>query len=360
MADRYWVGSHANWNVAANWAATPGGAGGETVPTSADDVYLPLAVVVTVPDAHTASCRNLTVSDVYGYLQLYSATAKLNIYGNVSFAPKFQLLGSGTIGFAGAATKYVTGSTFTRSAITLEINGGTTVIGHSVVFSAVNVLSGTVNLSGLNCTTLTLTGGTFNAGSAGLTAETLATSGSTARTLTLGSGTITLTGATAVNFASITGLTMTANTATIAINGSGAAQSINFGGATVHNISLANASATSFTFTGNVTANRVASARSGAYTVNINVGITITTTEWAVTGSAGNIVSLRCTTPDSQGNITKVGGGTSSTAYMSVKDIHAEPALTFVSTQSTDDGNNTNWFFEAFYKINTLLYGSPM
>ena len=41
MADRYWVGGTETWNSTAGtkWAATSGGAGGESVPTIADDVF---------------------------------------------------------------------------------------------------------------------------------------------------------------------------------------------------------------------------------------------------------------------------------------------------------------------------------
>ena len=38
MADRYWVGTTADWHTSANWSATSGGAGGAGVPTSSDNV----------------------------------------------------------------------------------------------------------------------------------------------------------------------------------------------------------------------------------------------------------------------------------------------------------------------------------
>ena len=42
MAARYWVGGTANWDNTAGtkWALTSGGAGGQAVPTAADDVYI--------------------------------------------------------------------------------------------------------------------------------------------------------------------------------------------------------------------------------------------------------------------------------------------------------------------------------
>ena len=45
MADKYWVGGTANWDltVGSKWASTSGGAGGQAIPTSADDVYFDAA-----------------------------------------------------------------------------------------------------------------------------------------------------------------------------------------------------------------------------------------------------------------------------------------------------------------------------
>lgn len=40
MADRYWVGNSGLWNDIDHWAATSGGAGGESVPDDEDDVII--------------------------------------------------------------------------------------------------------------------------------------------------------------------------------------------------------------------------------------------------------------------------------------------------------------------------------
>ena len=40
MADRYWVGGSGNWNDTAHWSTSSGGAGGASVPTFSDDVYI--------------------------------------------------------------------------------------------------------------------------------------------------------------------------------------------------------------------------------------------------------------------------------------------------------------------------------
>ena len=65
MADRYWRGGSGSWNTTTNWSATSGGAGGASVPTSADNVIFDTNsgsgtahYIVTVTDNST--CANLT------------------------------------------------------------------------------------------------------------------------------------------------------------------------------------------------------------------------------------------------------------------------------------------------------------
>jgi hypothetical protein len=69
MANRYWVGGTDTWDATAGnkWSATDGGAGGATVPTSSDDVYINanLAPFVTRNTAYTVGAivsNNITAS----------------------------------------------------------------------------------------------------------------------------------------------------------------------------------------------------------------------------------------------------------------------------------------------------------
>ena len=69
MADRYWVGGTATWDATAGtkWAATSGGAGGETVPTTADDVYFDAnSGAVTVTTSSNVNARNLDFTGFTG------------------------------------------------------------------------------------------------------------------------------------------------------------------------------------------------------------------------------------------------------------------------------------------------------
>ena len=65
MANRYWVGGTGNWDATTttNWSATSGGAGGASVPTSADAVIFDSSSGTgTVTVTATANCASLTHS----------------------------------------------------------------------------------------------------------------------------------------------------------------------------------------------------------------------------------------------------------------------------------------------------------
>ena len=69
MAARYWVGGTGNWDTTttANWSATSGGAGGASVPTAADDVFIDAnSGVVTVTKTTSTSCLTLTFTGFTG------------------------------------------------------------------------------------------------------------------------------------------------------------------------------------------------------------------------------------------------------------------------------------------------------
>lgn len=83
--NRFWVGDSGNWNDTAHWAATSGGSGGVSVPTSSDNVYF---------DANSFSTTGQTVTvNVNSYLNDFDwlgatnnptlhLAADLYIYGN--------------------------------------------------------------------------------------------------------------------------------------------------------------------------------------------------------------------------------------------------------------------------------------
>jgi hypothetical protein len=127
-ASRYWVASStSNWNNAANWSATNGGAGGAGVPTSEDDVYF--------TSSQNGSCNidvNVDVNHMYS-TSSYSGNLNVNtpagtysvmVRGNFS-----KTSGTGTFSLINVSSFTVMGAfshnyyTFTAPSTTMYLGG---------------------------------------------------------------------------------------------------------------------------------------------------------------------------------------------------------------------------------------------
>lgn len=204
MADRYWVGGTANWDGTAGtkWATTSGGAGGASVPTSADDVFFTnLSTGTCTISAGNTGAKSINCTGFTGTL---AGSTNITVSGSVTlvagmgftYANTFIINGTGTITTAG---KTIGG---------LSINGAgiTVTLGDAITISA----------------TLGVVNGTFDTANYNVTALAISSSGGSTRAINLGSSTVTLsTGANAVDFGVNTNLTFNAGTSTIVCTGSG-------------------------------------------------------------------------------------------------------------------------------------------
>lgn len=111
MANRYWVGGTSTWDTTAGtkWSLSSGGAGGEAVPTSSDDVYFDGnsgAVVVTVNANTNCAALNFTSTlggDYTGEFKAGSVARVMSIYGSVLFVSGMTLSYNATYKFAGTS-----------------------------------------------------------------------------------------------------------------------------------------------------------------------------------------------------------------------------------------------------------------
>lgn len=216
---RYWRGGTGTWDATTqtNWAATSGGAGPASVPTSADAVVfdtLSNATAYTVTCTATQlRCASLTIAGPLSGNLTFAGTAPLAIHGNVTLpATGMTRTYNGSITLTGSAT----GKTFTTNNVVLasstEVNGvgcGWT-LGSSTTFG----------------NALTVTNGSFDTGNFSLSLSGLSSSNTNTRSITFGTSTIT--SSSTFTLSTTTNLTFSAGSSTI--NNSVASTTMNLGG----------------------------------------------------------------------------------------------------------------------------------
>lgn len=231
MADRYWVGGTASWDATAGtkWALTSGGAGGQAVPTSADDVFFNAASgAVTVTVSGTRTCNSLTFTGFTGTVAGASIPI-IDFHGNVALQ-------------SGISVSTINFRKFGTSSATFLSNG------NSISSLGVDNATGSLALSDamVSASSITITRGTFTTNNFNVTATSLVSSNSNTRTINLGSSTVTLSGSgSVVQFGTTTGMTFNAGTSTIVLSSS-TSPNLNVAatGLTFYNVSFTGANAT--------------------------------------------------------------------------------------------------------------------
>ena len=332
----YWnLAGTQNWS-ATGWATTAGGS-----PAAAN---FPLAQD-TATFTNTGSAGTVTVdaSWLVGALDMggrtsamtFTASSTLNVLGNVSVATGITW-SSGVVQLIGTTS----GATQTFTS-----NGAS--FGAQLTVNT----PGTVQLADAfsSSNTLTVTRGTFDANNFAVTAANFVSTGTTTRTVTMGSGLWTLTGVSGVWNVASTGLTLNKNTANILLsNTTTSSRTFSGGSQTYNKLTIGGATGIStLTFSGNNTFSEMASTKTVAHTLLFTSGSTTTTALWNITGTSGNVVTIGATTT-SPATLVSTSGNPVSTDYMSISYSTASPVNAwFAGTHSTNGGNNTNWYFTA-------------
>ena len=278
MSDRFWVGGTANWDATAGtkWATTSGGAGGASVPTSADDVYFDAnSGTVTVTVSAIANCRALTFT---GFTGTFAGSSSVQASNNVVVVSGMTWTHSGNLTFLGGVTQTLTTN---GKSITSPI----VVDGSSTTLSLADALTTTGSI--------TVTRGTFTTNNYNITASSIVSSNSNTRTINLGSSTVTLSlSGTALTFATSTNLTFNAGTSSITFSGTNAA--LNGGtGVTFYDVSFTSTALVTPAINGPNTFNNLSvagRASAGVSSVIFNADQTINGT---LTLSAGTNATMR-------------------------------------------------------------------
>jgi hypothetical protein len=228
--DRYWVGGTETWNatVGTKWAATSGGAGGESVPTIADDVFFDAnstgTVTINLPGGGTVA-KSINCTGFTGTIAGTSGTGNFTVAGSVTLVAGMTYTNSGTATFTGTGTLITAGKTFSN--VTVNGSGITLTLGDAL------------NASGR---TITVTAGTFDTAGYAVTSLSLSSSNTNTRAITLGASTLTHSAAGAIDFSTSTNLTFNANTSQINLSASN--PTVNGGSVTFYNVSFTTGSGT--------------------------------------------------------------------------------------------------------------------
>jgi hypothetical protein len=350
MADRYWVDGSGTWDTGntANWSATDGGAGGASVPGSADDVFFNSASggpgTITLTGALSAKSLTTTNSTF-----AFVSTGTLSLSGNITLSASTVWAATGTITVDSSST-LTTNSVVMSCNITLNSAGNTFQLGSNMVLNA----------------TLTLTNGTLTTNNYSVTLARMVFATGT-RTLNMGSSVFTLQGAAASNdsWAVDDPVNLTINSGTSEIRMAEAFTGINQqnfkGGGFVYWNLLYTENQASTTF-GNNTFNTISNTVQ-PIVLEFEASTTTTVTNFAVSGSAGNFVVLRSTAVGTSFTLTKSGSGTVAVLYCNIEDSVASPSDTWYAPDSVgvlgpglnvDDGGNTGWIFGALLQAYRL------
>ena len=323
-----------------------------------------------------ATATNFTYTGTGGFTSDASVTRTYTFGttgGSTTNAPNLSLTGSGT-----AVQTFTTGSWFKNlnfgttafavPATVLSIGGDLTLSsgGTFTGLTAIMVASGTItsngqSLAGLTVNTtgtatladaltasgaLTLTQGTLACSTFSVTSATFASTGTLTRSMS-GSGTYTITGAgTAFSNASAAGITitgliisMTAATAKTFAGGSGGSggsfSTLNQGGAGA------------LTISGNFNSFDDLTATTRPSTITFTSGQTRLFTNFTLSGTPGNLVTINSTVNGSQHILSK-SSGTVDVGFLSIQDSNATGGATwYAGATSTNVSNNLGWIFTA-------------
>jgi hypothetical protein len=189
MADRYWVGGNGQWNTTntTNWSETSGGAGGASIPTSADNVYFDENsaagnYTVSTSIGLTLNALNLSIVKPAAGTVTFTDTGIFDIAGSVdiiSTGVTWNAFGSWTLTSSTAQTINADG--ILLNTITLNGAGG----------GSWQLLS---NLSTRLTNTVALTAGTLDLNNFNLTCGAFSSNNSNTRSLLFGTGVVNLTG----------------------------------------------------------------------------------------------------------------------------------------------------------------------
>jgi hypothetical protein len=242
------------------------------------------------------------------------------------------------------------GGTYTSTDFITVGDGTLTYTGKAIDILDINAAGITTTLADAGqIVTTTLRNGTLDLAGFTLTCTTSAGTGTGTKNLTFNGGTLVCSAAsaTAWNNAAPTGFTTTAGTGTGTISMTAATAKTFVGGGSTYNCTLNQGGAGTLTITGANTFNDITNTEPTANQITFPDSTTNTFNNFTLSGTSGNLVSLRSSTPATQFTLSK-SSGTVSVSYLDIQDSNATGGATwnaFTSNGNVDSGNNLGWDF---------------
>jgi hypothetical protein len=332
-----------NWGTVltgGTWSATSGG--------SLDATQFPLAQDTAIFPAATypASGSTTTINAAYNIgtidmslrtsntMTLANSSTNLVVIGNWINGTGITLSGTGALSFAGRTTQQITSvsKTFTQL-ININTPSGSVTLQDALTQSSTNftqLANGTLDLNGFTYTVgtrFTTTTGTKN--------------------LTFNGGTLICPdpNTTSFNNAAPTGFTTTAGTGTGTISMTAATAKTFVGNGSTFNCTLNQGGVGALTITGSNTFNNITNTVQPA-SVLFTAGTTSTFSNFSLSGTAGNLITIGSVTAASH-TLSKAGGTVSADFLSISRSTATGGAGWYAGANSTNGGNNSGWIFTA-------------
>jgi len=282
------------------------------------------------------SARNVDFTGFAGVLQ---ATSTGRIFGNLKLSSGMALTASASaMSFlATSGTKTITTNAQTIDfPITFDGIGGAWQLQDAFTMGSTRTMTltnGTLDLSGKTCTV-----GTSFATASGT------------KNITFNGGTLVCpaASATAFNNAAPTNFTTTAGTGTGTISMTAATAKTFVGGGSTYNCTLNQGGAGTLTISGSNTFTNITNTVQPNQ-ITFTAGTTNTFTSFSLSGTAGNLITLRSSSAGTQYTLSD-SSGIVSVSYLDIQDSAATGGASwraYTTNGNVDSGNNSGWLFSA-------------
>lgn len=342
MANRFWVGggSTTDWSATANtnWAATSGGAGNQSVPGSADDVFFDAASGAGTAKIDAGFAGSIKSFDSTGFTGTHNFNSQtLTIVGGAAnnvckFDTTHTGPTNGTLSFTITAAKTTSLTTNGKAVDFINMSGSAATGGTLQLQDALTINAsmspngGTLDTNGKTV----VAGGQINIGT-----------GTSHGSVLFGASSITA----ATQFSFQGDGTVNAGTSTITLNGGAA--TFSGGGATYYDVVMSGTGTAVITGSNTFhSLSRTPTNRTLNFTAGTTTTITTTSSSW--NGAAGLLNVYQSTSAGTAWNLS-IASGIFTADYVSLKDSHAAGGAEFRATHATDVSGNTGWIFATVF-----------